>query len=178
VPGTYGVTAADVAAELPGLFVVGFTQATKPSEAMITAWIGDADAFIDTVVTQVVAVNADLADAAARLARRYVLNDVIARVYRAVYAGKASPADIAALTASVDGKTILGQLQALATSEIAAQLAKLEESALGGPKIGVSTTGLPTRALLISDDDLDAGPVSTSGDLGQEESPFRRRGRF
>lgn len=180
----YGVTPEDVSAEMPGLFPVGFTQAgPKPLRATVIGWITEADAFIDSQVTQVTAINPDLADAASRLARRYIIADVVARVYRAVYAGSASPADIAALVASTGGAMLLTQLQALATSEITAQLAALEEATLAGPRLAASMGGpsasIPARDLVIDDADLDGdrGPSGTS-EILDSTTRWHRRPRF
>lgn len=148
----YGIQPEDVSAEMPGLFSVGFTQATRPTLATVTSWITDADAFVDTVVTLVTTVNPDLADAASRLARRYIISDVKARVLEA--SANLSATDIAALRQSNPASTLLTQLEALATSEIAAQLQALQEAELAGPRVAVSPTTAP-RDLLIDDIDLD-----------------------
>jgi hypothetical protein len=150
----YGVSAADIAAELPSLFSVGFTQATKPTAATVEAWITDADTFIDTVVAAVTAVVPEYTETASRLAKRYILDEVVVRVYRAVYAGKAAPADIAALVKDLGGATILKQIQelpALAASLTAAATEALEASQ---PAVAVPYITAP-RDLLIDDTDLD-----------------------
>jgi hypothetical protein len=150
--GVYGVSAADIAAELLTLFPVGFTQAQRPSLATVEGWIADADAYVDTVVMQVVAVNEDLTDAATRLARRWVISDVKDRVREA--ATNLSAADIVALRQTSAAKTILDQLMGLATSEIAAELAKLKEAQLESPRVGMNPT-TAQRPLLVDDCDLD-----------------------
>lgn len=171
----YGVLPSDVASELLGLFPVGFTQAGKPSLALVTTWISDADAYIDTVVRQVTAVNADLSEPASRLARRWIISDVTNRIREA--ATNLSAADLVALRQTSPATALLAQINGLATSEIAADMAALAEAQLAGPRLAIAPSGLPTRSLLIDDDDLDAGPLFTPGDPGAEQSAARR-GRF
>jgi hypothetical protein len=148
----YGVLAADVAAELPGLFAVGFTQATKPTLATVTAWITDADTFIDTVVQAVIAVVPDYAETASKLAKRYVIDAVVARIYRATYAGRAAPADIAAL--GDGGESILTQLRALPTQAAELTDLLLAAEAAAATKVAVPYT-TPERDLIIDTVDLD-----------------------
>lgn len=177
----YGVTPEDVSAEMPGLFSVGFTQASRPTRATVIGWITDADAYIDTQVTQVTTVNPDLADAASRLARRWIITDVKDRVREA--ATNLSPADLVALRQTSPASALLVQIQALASSEIAAQLAALEEATLSGPRLAITmgglTSGVPARDLVINDADLDGdrGPSGTSEVL-DSSTRWHRRSRF
>jgi hypothetical protein len=132
----YGVLAADVAAELPGLFAVGFTQATKPTLATVT----------------VIAVVPDYAETASKLAKRYVIDAVVARIYRATYAGRAAPADIAAL--GDGGESILTQLRALPTQAAELTDLLLAAEAAAATKVAVPYT-TPERDLIIDTVDLD-----------------------
>lgn len=181
--GVYGVEPTDIEAEVPGLFPSGFTQSTKPTLATVTSWITDADAYVDAVVSdassrvQQAATDSDVEDVPdiiarlSPLARRYVIADVLARLYRAVYAGKASPADIAAMLGDLSGTALLTQMETLVQQAI-----DIIVKPPVGPVIGISAT-IPTRSLLITDDDLDAGPVAGIADPGAETSSARR-GRF
>src|SRR3954464_7835410 len=113
----YGVTVTDIAAELPGVVPGGsFTQVTRPSLETVTSWITDADTFIDSVIRDALAridVAGALEDAPGTtdrftaLAKRYVVSDVVARVLRASYAGKATAADLTALLAMYGGASVL-----------------------------------------------------------------------
>jgi hypothetical protein len=156
--GIYGVTAADVEAELPGLVPVGFTQATKPSLDTVTLWIADADTFIDSVIRDALA-RIDAAgalDAApgttdrfTQFAKRYIVADVVARVLRATYAGKANAADLTALLASYGGASVLAQIEAEVTQAIENIITPPSV-----PEVAVPYTTAP-RSLIVDDTDLD-----------------------
>lgn len=157
--GVYGVSAVDIAAELPGLFPNGFTQVTKPSMSIVEGWIADADAYIDSVISSLVTTTPptlvdQVLGAATRLAKRYVIGDVVARIYRAIYAGKASPADIANLSTEAGGKTVLDQITSLTTQIIIANEQAQEVAGQLESRVRVSPSAAP-RDLLIDDIDLD-----------------------
>lgn len=148
--GVYGVEPADVAAELPGLFPVGFTQVTPVKLAQVTTWINDADTYIDTVVSDVVTQAPGLADTASQLAKRYIIDEVILRVYRANYAGKVSPAVLVDLTEGLGGAGILERLQVLLTAALAVEAS----AALLESRVLVSYEEAP-RSLVVDTTDLD-----------------------
>jgi hypothetical protein len=62
----YGVTPADIAAELPGIFLGGFSVSTKPTDAQVTSLITAADL---TVAISVQDASGTLPTAGDRLAR-------------------------------------------------------------------------------------------------------------
>jgi hypothetical protein len=153
VADTYGVVAADVAAELPGVFPDGFTVATKPTLAQVTSLITTADTVVGLRVLDSTGRAPAVSDKAAVLAKRYILEWVKAQVLRIAYVGNA-PADVAnavdpydksaaALLTSIDS---LGE-QAVGTGEAA-------------PRVHVSSTStvpVVSRDMVINDTDLDAG---------------------
>lgn len=87
MPDVYGVTPADIAAELPGLFPGGFTAATKPTLLQVTAFIITADTIISMKVQDITGAVPAADDKAAVLAKRYIVEWVKAQVIRVVYAG-------------------------------------------------------------------------------------------
>jgi hypothetical protein len=155
----YGVAVTDIAAELPGVVPGGvFTQATKPSQATVTLWIADADTFVDSVIRDALA-RIDAAgaledapgttDRLTALAKRYIVNDVVARVLRATYAGKATSADLTALLASYGGASVLTQIEAEVTQAIENVITPPSV-----PEVAVPYT-TPPRELIVTDTDLD-----------------------
>jgi hypothetical protein len=84
---TYGVTVTDVAEELPGLFPVGFSPATAPSAAQVASFISTGDTLVTLRVKDATGGVPSASDAAAPLAKRYVINWVLAQVVKIVYAG-------------------------------------------------------------------------------------------
>jgi hypothetical protein len=147
VSDVYGVSAADIAAEVPGLFQFGFTQVTKPNLTTVTSWISDADAYIDGVVVDATTKAPEIADRIAQLPRRYIIDTVLVRIYRAAFAGR-NPADIAALVDGFNPGAIVEQITALVIEAVA--LETLAES---------RTVSVPyttaSRDLLIDTPDLD-----------------------
>lgn len=146
---TYGVTPADVAAELPGLFPGGFTVATKPTLAQVTSMITTADTVVGLRVLDITGTNPAAEDKAAVLAKRYIIDWVKAQVLRIVYTGNdpiqvdaaAKPyADLA--RATLESIELLGE-QAAGPGDAA-------------PRIAYSTNPAD-RELLVTDEQLNAG---------------------
>lgn len=144
---TYDVTVSDIAAELPGLFPVGFSAATIPSAAQVASFIATGDTLVTLRVKDATGGTPALTDAAAPLAKRYIVNWVLAQVVKIVYAGN-DPARVAeAVRAYTDVVTELGTAIDL----------------LGAQAIGVGDASLrvlvgpttPDRDLLIGNAELD-----------------------
>lgn len=116
MPGVYGVTAADVAAEMPTLFPSGFTPHTTPSLAVVEAWITRADFLVSQLVLRVTGTAALPGDAAAVLAEQYVIDFTKARVMRAMYEG-AAPESVNAAAAPyfASASEMLKALEAMGT---------------------------------------------------------------
>lgn len=99
MPGLYGVTAADVAAEMPALFPIdathpnGFSAATRPTQAKVDEWITAADAIAELKVVASSGAAADPAAKAAPIVKAFIREYVKAQVIRAVYAGN-DPRDV------------------------------------------------------------------------------------
>jgi hypothetical protein len=90
VADVYGVTAADVAAELPGMYPTGFSGATKPTLTTVNTLISEADAIISLRVQKATGeAAADPAAKSAPLARRFIKSWVKGEVTRIAYAGNA-----------------------------------------------------------------------------------------
>lgn len=143
----YGVTAADVAAELPGLFPRGFSASTQPTSAQVASWIATADAIVSMKIQDVTGQAPATTDKAAALARQYVIEWVKGKVVGAVYAGN-DPVQVANATKPHfdNAKTILTAL-----SELGAQATGTGEAA---SRVVVPYTE-PQRDLLITDEQLD-----------------------
>ena len=143
----YGVTVADIAAELPSLFATGFSAATKPTAAQVLAWIEIADQVIQLHVRDVTGVTPALTDAAAGLAKEFVVNRVIGKIMRAIYAGRA-PEQVQSAAAGYYA----------AAKELYDAITELGSQAAGtgapSPNVAVPT-GLPVRDLIVSDAELD-----------------------
>src|SRR4051812_27297037 len=90
---TYGVVAADVATELGRLFPGGFAVSTAPTLAQVTSFITTADVVITLRVKDSTGVVPEAADAAAPLAKRYIIEWVKGQVMRVVYTGN-DPRDV------------------------------------------------------------------------------------
>lgn len=147
---TYGVTPADVAAELPGIFPGGFSATTLPSDTLVASFIAAADLAVTLKLKDITgAVPADT-DAAAPIAKRYIIEAAKASVLRVAYAGR-DPVQIATAVSPYDllAKTALDSLllldaQAVGTGDAAPRIVT---------SLGASS--FPSRDLLITDDDLD-----------------------
>lgn len=146
---TYGVTPADVASELKGLFPAGFTTTTNPTLAMVTGWISTADVIVQLRVADVTGTIPAAADKAAVLAKRYIIEWTKEQVMRTVYAGNdPSRVDAAANPYRFSAKAMLADLETLG-----AQAAGAGE---GSPRVRVFSE-LPDRDLMVTDDQLDIG---------------------
>jgi hypothetical protein len=144
---TYGVTPADVAAELPGIFPGGFSASTTPTAAQVAAFIATADLVISIAVQDVAGVAPQASDRAALLARQFIIEAVKARVIRIVYAGNDPERVAAAARPYMDNATeIRTAIEALRT-----QAAGIGEPAA---KVQVPYTTDP-RALVLGSDQLD-----------------------
>lgn len=148
---TYGVTVADIAAELPGLFPVGFSDVTAPSAAQVASFISTGDTLVTLRVKDATGGVPASTDAAAPLAKRYVINWVLAQVVKIVYAGN-DPARITEIArAYTDVVTELGT----AIDLLGAQAIGVGDSA---PRIFAGPS-LPERDLMITNADLDGDPA-------------------
>lgn len=156
MPGLYGVSAADVAAEIPALFPVdathpnGFSATTKPTQAKVEEWITAADAMAELRVVSASGQAADVNAKAAPLIRQYIRNYVLAQVMRAIYAGQ-DPADIddAARPYEIERDRIYDDLQLLG-------------SQLEGPaavSIARVRGKISDRELLVRDADIGTGAL-------------------
>jgi hypothetical protein len=150
VADTYGVTPADVAAELPGLFPGGFTATSVPSDTQVVALIAAADAAVTLRITDAVGNAPALSDKAAGLAKRYIIDWVKAQVLRIVYAGR-DPFQVSAAAKPYDD---LAASMLVSIDVLGSQATGTGESS---PRVTTSlgTSTLPTRELLITDEDLD-----------------------
>jgi hypothetical protein len=157
---TYGVTPADVAAELHNLFPHGFAASTTPSLAQVAAFIAVADLAVTIPVENAAGVAPQASDRIALLAKDIIKNTVIARVLRVVYTGNA-PGEVAALTAGYTdaAQTALDAITALGTQAAGA----------GTPAQHVYTSNpVPCRDLLVCDSDLGRPPYRYGpGDQGR-----------
>jgi hypothetical protein len=152
--GAYQVSVADVAGELPALFPVGFTPATRPTVDQVESFLVTADAIVSLRVRVATKGRPAAGDTGWQLAKRYVIESAKSQVMNVVYAGNdpRTLADavkpyremMAELLASIDG---------LAPTPVEQNTRMLTDDA-------------PTRALIVTDRDLDG---SRHG---------HRRGRF
>lgn len=143
---TYGVTPADIAAELPGIFPGGFTVSTKPTLAQVTSMITAADLMVTVAVQNASGSLPNTADRLAPLAKRVIIEQVKGQVVRVVYAGNA-PADVASAAAPYEtlAKTMLTSITDLQTQAVGVG---------DPPNRVVSSSIVPTRELLVADTDL------------------------
>jgi hypothetical protein len=147
VPDTYGVLHADISGELPGLFPGGFTVNTKPTAVQVTAWIAAADTIITLKVQDITGAVPAVADKAAVLAKRYVIEWVKAQVMRAAYVGN----DPLEVKAAADPYDIVAKQYMDALVELGAQAAGTGEAA---SRVTVPYT-TPQRELMIRDEQLE-----------------------
>lgn len=143
----YGVTAADVAAELPGLFPGGFSASTKPNDAQVESWITTADTIVSMRVQDITGAVPASTDKAAVLAKRYIIEYTKGQVVRAAYAGN-DPLQVKAAAEPYEENAadLLDHLQ-----ELGAQAAGTGEAA--SRVIASHTT--PQRELLVTTEQLD-----------------------
>lgn len=152
---TYGVTPPDIARELPGLFPVGFTATSVPSDADVANLISTADVVASLRVTDDVGQIPLLADKAAILVKRYIIDWVKAQVIRIVYGGN-DPVqiDTAAKAFEVSSASMLLAIDALG--------AQAEGTGEAAPRVLVPYT-TPQRRLVVDDCDLDDRDLDRRG---------------
>lgn len=146
---TYGVTADDIANELPGAFPSGISVATRPSSRQVESLISDADLAVSIAVENASGMAPASSDRLARLARRVVIEKVKAQVLRIIYTSN-DPAQVDAAAAPYElaAKDALASITALTT----------QATGTGEPPSRVITSSTtPERELLICDVDLGAG---------------------
>lgn len=149
MPGNYGVTGAEVAAELPSLFPNGFSPTSLPTAAKVDEWIQVADDRVSLLVQRVSGALPIATDAAYRLGRNYVLSYVKGKVVRALYEGNAPErVQAAAVGYFVEATDALKELEAL------------KDQASGTTDEGVTPKvrgemPTPDREMIVTDEDLD-----------------------
>jgi hypothetical protein len=147
LPDTYGVTPADVASELKGLYPTGFSTTTVPTLAQVTEWISTADDIVRLHLIDETGTLPAASDSAARLAKTYIREWVKAQVIRAAYAGNDSTAIDAASRPYADlAKQVLKELDDMGSQAVGPGSAS--------PGVGVAYT-VPNRELAVTDDELD-----------------------
>jgi hypothetical protein len=145
----YGVTLAEVAAVMPGLFREGFTASTKPSQLVVQGWINAADARVQLLVQRLAGVAPESSDTAALFAKQHIIMWTCAMVMRALYAGNA-PGQVAEAANQF----------ALPAAEFLTQLEALGAQTAGSGEVPNRVRGVDgslLRELLITDDDLGFG---------------------
>lgn len=150
---TYGVTAAEIASELKGLYPSGFSATTVPTLAQVTEWISTADDIVRLHVVDVSGASPASTDSAARLAKTYIKEWVKAQVIRTAYAGNDSAAiDQASRPYSDTAKLVLKAIDDMGSQAAGAGAAS--------SRVSVSSM-LPDRELIITDDMLDIDSART-----------------
>ena len=142
----YGVVPADIAAELPGLFLAGFTTTTVPTLAQVTSFITAADLTVAVAVQNASGTIPLATDRLAPLAKRVIIERVKAQVIRVVYTGNAI-ADVAAAAQPYEdlARTMLASITSLQT----------QATGVGDPPNRVvSSSTVVSRDLLVDDSDL------------------------
>ena len=168
---TYGLTPADVAAELPGLYPGGFSAGTVPTATKVQEWLDTADLRVTIRVQDVAGLLPISSDRVAPLAKRAILDKVIAQVLRAVYTGNA-PSDIADATRPYE-ESARAQLDDIAY--LGAQAA-----GAGTPVVRIRTSQdalgsfTADRDLIIQNEDLNPGAAGH----GAGRFGHRRTGQF
>lgn len=165
---TYGVTPADIAAELPGLFPGGFTAGTVPTLAQVTSLISDADLRVTIAVQNASGAVPAATDRLARLAKRAIVERVKGQVIRIVYTGNA-PADVAAAAKPYEDLA----------KDYLASLTDLETQAAGvgdPPNRMITSSTIPERDLLL--DDAVLGPAPHGRNQSWGNGTGIDRGRF
>jgi hypothetical protein len=145
----YGVTPADIAAELPGLFAGGFSVSTVPTLAQVTSFITAADLAVAIAVEDASGSTPTAGDRLAPLAKRVIIDRVKAQVIRVVYTGNA-PADVEAAAQPYE-MLARDALKALVTLDTQA-------AGTGEAPNRVLSSATPTRDLLVTDEDLGPAP--------------------
>jgi hypothetical protein len=165
---TYGVTPADIAAELPGLFPGGFSVSTVPTLAQVTSFITVADLRVTIAIQNASGALPAASDRLAPLAKRAIIERVKGQIIRIVYTGNA-PADV---------ESAARPYEDLAKDALAA-LTDLETQAAGAgdpPNRMVTSSTVPSRDLLIDDDVLGPAPHGRNQSFGNGTGIDR--GRF
>jgi hypothetical protein len=149
----YGITPADIAAELPGLFPNGFSAGTRPKDTDVAKLITTADTIARLRIakaTQVAANAVDPTAMSAEVAKRFIKDWVEAKIVRIVYTGQA-PRDVDLAAKSYEDARELGL-------ETIDELGEQAQDPAGTPVDRVrGTDGSLTRDLLISDETLGYG---------------------
>jgi hypothetical protein len=114
VPDTYGVVATDISGELSNLFPAGFTSTTAPTLSQATGFISAQDAIAKLHVELAAAVAPQITDAAAPLAKRYIVEATKASAMRVLYAGQ-DPKSVEAAAAPFqnEAERLLGEIDKL-----------------------------------------------------------------
>lgn len=154
---TYGVTPADIAAELPGLFPGGFSASTKPSDTLVESWISDADIVVQLKVQDITGTVPAVTDKAAVLAKRWIKETVKAQAVRAALVGN----DPLAVKAAAEPYESSAKFLWTALIDMGAQLVGTGEAS---SRVQVAYT-TPQRALVVTDTQLD-------GDTGYRERRY------
>lgn len=150
---TYNVLPANISNEIPALFRTGFSTTTKPTAAMVTEVITEADVIVSERVERNTLTTPALADKAAPIARRFIINYVLAWVMRIVYAGQ--DATIVAQAAAPYEAAADRSLAAL--DLLGSQAAGTGEGTFERVRYQVVS---PTRELLITEEMLESGARS------------------
>jgi hypothetical protein len=146
VADVYGIVPADIEAELTALFPAGFTPTTKPTAGQVASFIAQEDLKVAIAVQNASGTVPSSSDRLAPLAKMVIVYRVVARVLRIVYAAQA-PERVDAAASPYD---------ALAR-DAQKSITDLQTQATGvgdPPNRVVSSSTVPERDLLVSDDDL------------------------
>lgn len=146
MPDTYGVTAADIAAELPGLFPGGFTTTTKPTLAQVTSYITAADLWVSLSIQNASGSVPAASDRLAPLAKRVIVERVKGQVIRDVYTGN----DIERVNAAAAPFERAARESLKAITDLQTQATGVGDP----PNRVVSSSTTPTRDLMVLDEDL------------------------
>lgn len=143
----YGVTPADIASELKGLYPQGFSGTTVPTYDQVVAWISVADSIVRLQLVDETGSEPAASDAAAPLAKVYIKEWVKSQVVRAAYIGNDPIAvQAAAKPFSDTADLVLKQLNEMGSQAIG--------TGAESPSIAVAYT-VPQRELTVTDDELD-----------------------
>jgi hypothetical protein len=145
---TFGVTAQEVADQVPALFPSGFGDATAPTRSLVERWIAIADSVVSLAVQRSAGAIPDDDDPAAGIAKQYIISYTLAHVMRAVYAGK-DPLQVKAAADQFAGPAL----------ELLAAIVEMGTQAAG------DTAPVQNRVLGV-DSSLDRDLVVTDDDLG------------
>jgi hypothetical protein len=156
---TYGVTATNIAAEIPALFPTGFSAASKPAQSLVESWISTADVKVQLAILIDVGTPPSLSDKAALLAKRFIITYALANVMRVVYAGRQPQDVVAAVKPYADEAIALyGDLVALGKNAIGD--GTTDQSRVRGD---MGMGAYPDRELMITDDQLDGYDIPRAG---------------